>query len=314
MSMKQETTSLLEFKVRRRLDAAPGGLVSGPMSPAPDAALVRAWLFCPGSRPERFAKALRTGADAVIVDLEDAVPAAQKDEARRHAVAWLTAEHTADAARCVRMNGVRTVAGLRDVLALVDAGAAPDHLVVPKSESADELAMLDAILRGACARTRLLPLVETARGLEAAVALAAAPRVSGLLLGGADLAADLGAEMSWEPLLFARARVVQAAATAGVAVVDVPHLALGDPAGLRGETERVRRLGFTGKLAIHPDQVAPIQTVFTPGDADVERARRIVAAAEAAAGGVVVIEGRMVDAPVVHAAARTIALASRRRA
>ena len=284
------------------------------MSRAPDAALVRAWLFCPAARPERFAKAVATGADAVIVDLEDAVPAGQKDEARAHAVSWLTAERTSDAARCVRINVVRTAAGLRDVLALVDAGAAPDHLVVPKAESADELAMLAALLTGPCAHTGLLPLVETARGLDAAVALVGAPRVSGLLLGGADLAADLGAEMSWEPLLVARSRLVQAAATAGVAAVDVPFLALDDAAGLRDETERVRRLGYTGKLAIHPDQVAPIQSAFTPSDAEVERARRIVAAAEAAAGGVAVVDGRMVDAPVVRAAARSIALASRRRA
>jgi citrate lyase beta subunit len=284
------------------------------MPPAPDAALVRAWLFCPGTRPERFAKAVATGADAVIVDLEDAVPAAQKAAAREHAVSWLTAERTADAARCLRVNALRTAAGLRDVLALVDAGAAPDHLVVPKAESADELALLDTVLTGLCTHTRLLPLIETARGLDAAAALAAAPRVSGLALGGADLAADLGAEMSWEPLLWARARLVQAAATAGVAVVDVPHLALADAASLRDETERVRRLGFTGKLAIHPDQVAPIQAVFTPSAAEVERARRIVAAADAADGGVAVVDGRMVDAPVVRAAARIVALASRRRA
>ena len=284
------------------------------MPPETDAALVRSWLFVPAARPERFAKALASGADAVIVDLEDAVPATQKDDARRHAVSWLTSERTADAVRCVRVNALRTAAGLRDVLALVDAGAAPDFVVVSKAESADELALLDAILSGPCARTRLLPLVETARALEAAVAIAGAPRVAGLVLGGADLAADLGAEMSWEPLLVARARIVQAAAIAGVAAIDVPHLELADAGGLRDETERVRRLGFTGKLAIHPDQVATIHAAYAPSDADVERAQRITAAVEAAGGGVVVVDGRMVDAPVVRAAARTLALAARRAA
>src|SRR5262245_33031533 len=104
------------------------------MSRAPEAALVRSWLFCPGSRPERFAKALGSGADAVIVDLEDAVPAGQKDDARRAVVAWLTADRTADVVRCVRMNSLRTLAGVRDVLAIVEASAAPDHLIVPKAE------------------------------------------------------------------------------------------------------------------------------------------------------------------------------------
>jgi (S)-citramalyl-CoA lyase len=284
------------------------------MPPETEAALIRSWLFVPAVRPERFAKAVGSGADAVIVDLEDAVPAAQKDDARRHAVSWLTSEHAADAVRCLRVNALRAAAGLRDVLALVDGGAAPDFVVVPKAESADELALLDAVLVGPCARTRLLPLVETARALEAAVAIAAAPRVAGLVLGGADLAADLGAEMSWEPLLAARARIVQAAATAGVAAIDVPHLALADAGALRDETERVHRLGFTGKLAIHPDQVATIHAAYAPSDADVERARRVTAAAEAAGGGVVVVDGRMVDAPVVRAAARTLALAARRAA
>jgi (S)-citramalyl-CoA lyase len=279
------------------------------MPPASDAALLRSWLFCPATTPERFAKALASGADAVVVDLEDAVPADAKDDARRAAVAWLMAERTADAARCLRMNAVRSAVGLRDVLALVDAGSAPDHLLVPKAESPDELRLLDALLAGA--HTRLLPLVETARGLAAADALAAAPRVAGLVLGGADLAADLGAEMSWEPLLHARARLVQAAATTGIAVVDVPHLTLRDAAALRDETLRVRRLGFTGKLAIHPDQVATIHEALAPTDAEIERARRVLAAAD---GGVAVVDGRMVDAPVVRAAARMLALAARRRA
>src|SRR6185503_6382059 len=156
-----------------------------------DAALVRSWLFCPGSRPERFVKATASGADAVIVDLEDAVPPAEKDRARGHVVTWLGAERPAGVARCLRINALGTVAGLRDVLAIVESGAAPDYLVVPKTESAEVLGLLDTLLTGPCARTRLLPLVETARGLAAADAIAAQPRVAGLLFGGADLAADL---------------------------------------------------------------------------------------------------------------------------
>jgi citrate lyase beta subunit len=212
----------------------------------------------------------------------------------------------------VRANGLRTLAGLRDVVALAESGHAPDHLVIPKAESADELALLDAVLAGAAAHVRFLPLVETARGLAAAETLAAHPRVAGLVFGGADLAADLGAEMAWEPLLFARSRLVQAAATAGIAVVDVPWLALDDAAGLRDETARARRLGFTGKLAIHPAQVETINAAYVPAAAELERARRIVAAVEAAGGGAVAVDGKMVDDPVVRSAVRTIALATRR--
>jgi len=281
--------------------------------PAGSALLVRSWLFCPGSKPERFAKAASSGADAIIVDLEDAVAPTHKADARRHAVAWLATPPTPPIVRCLRPNALRTPDGLRDVLALVDAGVGPDHLVVPKTESPSELAMLDAVLAGPLATIRFLPLVETARGLGAVDAIAAHPRVAGVVLGGADLAADLGAELGWEPLLLARARLVQAAATAGVAAIDVPHLALGDVDGTRVEADRVRRLGFTGKLAIHPEQVAPIHDAFTPAAADVERARRVLAAVAAAAGGVAVVDGKMVDAPVVRGAERVLALARRRR-
>ena len=283
------------------------------MSSAPTASLLRSWLFCPGSQPARFEKAAASGADAVIVDLEDAVGANDKEAARGAALAWLAGTPRAGIVRCVRPNGLRTSTGLRDVLGLVDAGVAPDFLVLPKTESADELALLDAILIGPCAQARFLPLIETARGVGAAEALAAHPRVAGLVLGGADLMAELGATMAWEPLLYARSRLVHAAATTGIAVVDVPHLAIGDEAGLRDETARVQRLGFTGKLAIHPSQVAAIHDAFTPNAAEVAHAHRIVAALDAAGGGVVVVDGKMVDAPVVRAARRILARAERGR-
>ena len=275
--------------------------------PAADAALVRSWLFCPATHPDRFEKAARSGADAVIVDLEDAVAPADKEVARAGALAWLATAGDDGVVRCLRSNGLRTATGLRDLLALVDAGAAPDFLVLPKVESAAEIAIAAEVLAGPCATIRFLPLVETARGVGAAEAIAAVPRVAGLVLGGADLAADLGAELAWEPLLWSRSRLVQAAAGA-IAVVDVPHLALDDDAGLAHDADRVRRLGFTGKLAIHPRQVGAINAAWTPSDAEVERARRIVAAT--AGGGVAVVDGKMVDAPVVRGAERTLARAA----
>jgi citrate lyase beta subunit len=280
------------------------------MTPAFDARLVRSWLFCPATRPERLPKAETSGADAVVVDWEDAVAPADKDRARAAALPFLCSPATG-ARRCLRPNALRTADGLRDLLALLDAGAVPDAIVPAKTESAEELRILDAVLGGPHARIRFLPLIETARGLAAAAEIAAHPRVAGLVLGGADLAADLGAELAWEPLLWSRSRLVQAAAVAGIAVVDVPCLAFDDDAALAAETRRVRALGFTGKLAIHPRQVAIVNAAFTPDPAEVVQARRIVEAAAAAAGGVAVVDGRMVDAPVVRAAERVLALARR---
>jgi citrate lyase beta subunit len=131
--------------------------------------------------------------------------------------------------------------------------------------------------------------------------------VQALVFGGADLAADLGATMAWESLLYARARLVQAAATAGRAVLDVPYLDLDRDDGLAGEIGAVQRLGFTGKLAIHPKHVPPINAAFTPTAAAIVHSERIIAAAQAAGGGVCVVDGRMIDAPVVRTAERTLA-------
>jgi citrate lyase beta subunit len=281
------------------------------MPDAPEAWLLRSLLFCPATKPERFGAATASGADGVIVDLEDAVPPAEKDAARASALAWFGTPATPGVARCLRPCSLRTPHGLRDALALVETGTAPDFLVVPKVESPEELAILAAVLDGPCERTRFLALVETARGLAAADRIAAHPRVAALVLGGADLAAGLGAELAWEPLLWARSRLVQAAASAGVAVIDVPHLVLSDAAALADECARVRRLGFTGKLAIHPKQVEAVNAAFTPQGAETLRARRIVEAAAAAGGGVCVVDGTMVDAPVLRAAERTLARAAR---
>jgi citrate lyase beta subunit len=134
--------------------------------------------------------------------------------------------------------------------------------------------------------------------------------VQGLDFGGADLAVDLRATLAWEPLYAARARIVQAAAIAGVAAVDVPHFVLDDVAALRDEAARAKAMGFTGKLAIHPKQIAPIVGVFSPSEAEVAEAREIVAALAAAHGNVVEHKGRMVEGPVVKAAERVLARAA----
>jgi len=140
----------------------------------------------------------------------------------------------------------------------------------------------------------------------------AGPRVRALAFGGVDLAADLRAELAREPLLWGRGRLVQAAATAGIAAIDVPHVVIDDEGGLRSDAARTKAMGYTAKLAIHPRQVPPILEVFTPTPAELERARGIVAACEAAGGNVVEYQGKMIDEPVVKAARRILALAGRR--
>jgi len=279
----------------------------------------RSVLFCPASRPERFAKALASGADAVCLDLEDGVGPDAKEGARAEVCRFLEgrgaeAEGAGGAEPrvelVVRINDPASDLGRRDLEALA-ATRLPDAVMVPKVNGPDVLALVAAALGGAAgAAPVLLPLVESAAGLHRVEELAGAGvRLGALVFGGMDFAAELGARFEWEPLLYARSRIVHAAALAGVGAIDVPWAPLDDPAGLGLETRRVARLGFTGKLAIHPAHVAHIHAALAPDPAEVDSALRIVEAAEGATEGVVVVDGRMVDRPIVLAARRILARA-----
>lgn len=268
----------------------------------------RSWLFTPATMPERFDKGAASGADVLILDLEDAVAPDRKGEARHAALSALSGGRRYERTACaLRINAPTTPHGLEDVLALLRSDARPDMVVVPKVESADVLRLLDGLLADAGRAVPLVPLIESARGVAAAEAIAAAsPRVEALFFGAADLAADLGAEVAWEPLLAARSRVVNAAAMARVAAIDSPFFDLRDEAGLTEETRRAVRLGFTAKAAIHPKQVDPINAALTPSAGDVAEARRILAEN---AKGVGVVDGRMVDEAVARKARRVLAAA-----
>jgi len=282
-------------------------------TPAPDVALCRVLLFTPGNRPDRFAKAAATGADGLILDLEDAVSLAGKDEARATLIEHFRTGHrrglAASQVSGLRVNNIHTPAGVRDLDALVTAGVAPDFVLLPKVESAFEVRLYARLLAG----IPLVCTIESARGLEAATEIANAdPRVRAMAFGGVDLAADLRADLAWEPLLWGRSRIVQAAATAGITAIDVPHVVIDDEAGLRADALRAKAMGYLAKLAIHPKQVPAVLDVFTPTPAEIERARGIVAADEAAGGNVVEYQGKMIDAPVVKAARQLLARAGRK--
>lgn len=275
---------------------------------------LRSFLFVPGSRPRLFSKAMASGADGVCVDLEDAVGPGAKDQARERTAALL--EDEAPSAPpglrsplvMVRMNAPTVPAGARDLEALAALTRPPDAVLIPMVRDPGDVEGVADALCGPGSPVRLVPLVETARGLAAVEELAvAADAVAALLLGGHDLSLELGARPDWEPLLYARSRLVHAAALAGIDALDMPLLDLSDADGLRAEARAARALGFTGKAAIHPDQVEPIQEIFTPDEGEVEEARRVVEAYRAADGNAVLLDGRVVDRPVLEAALRTLA-------
>jgi citrate lyase subunit beta/citryl-CoA lyase len=274
--------------------------------------LWRSVLFVPGTRPDRFANALASGADAVVFDLEDSVEAGRKPDARRIIAEFLTSPSSSQTSRLIRINAVDS-AWFDDDLAFVRQMAAMDGIVLPKTETA---AHVQAVASAAGSR-HVVPLVETARGILNAPAIAMAhTAIPAILFGAEDLTAQLGIARSvdGEELLFARSLVVLAAAAAGVDAIDAVFTDLSSAGDLRQDATRARALGFRGKMAIHPNQIAVIHDVFSPSAADIERARGVVGAYDAAlarGAGVIRLDDRMIDAPVVARARRVLAIAER---
>jgi citrate lyase beta subunit len=267
----------------------------------------RTYLVTPALDPTRFDKAAAVGADVGLLDLEDGVPGALKAEARRLAVDHLCRARPRGP-MSVRINSLRSVDGLRDVLALLDADAQPDAILLPKVESPVELQQLDELLGERLPDAVLLAIIETPRGVSAVDAIAGAtPRLRGLIFGAADLSSQLGVPMMWEPMLYARSRIAMAASLAGLAAIDSPFFDLEDPAGLAEETRRARALGFTAKIVIHPDQVDLIHEALRPSARMVDHARRVLAQADDGKGGIHLVGGNMVGPPLVAAARRVLA-------
>jgi citrate lyase subunit beta/citryl-CoA lyase len=251
--------------------------------------LPRSYLFVPGNRPERFDKAIVAGADAVIVDLEDAVPLQGKVEARAAVARWLSAAH----AVVIRVNGPDTEWFADDLALCASPGVA--GVMVPKAERGESLHQVARAATG-CA---ILPLIETAAGFDNARALAACNGVQRLVFGSIDFQLDLGIQGD-EELLFYRSHLVLISRLANrAAPVDGVTAAFDDDAALLRDTDRARRLGFGAKLCIHPRQVASVNRGLMPSPAEVDWARRVVAAAAEARGAAVAVDGKMIDRPII---------------
>lgn len=273
----------------------------------------RSFIFSPGLRPEIFPKALASGTDIVCVELEDGIAPKDKETARRNAMA-LFAEPQADdgVERIVRINCLREAFGLADVQAVLAAATPPPALMLPKVRTPDEVVLLDDLLTERGHGTRLHVIIETNAALEAVHDIArSSSRIDALFFGGVDMAAELRCQNAWEPLLYARSRVVHAAASEGLDAIDVPYLDLEDSDGMRREAELVRDMGFSGKGSIHPKQIAILNEVFTPDEATIAHARRIINAFEEADTGLVVIDGKLIEKPVLRDMHRILSIAER---
>ncbi|RKH15291.1 CoA ester lyase [Corallococcus sp. CA047B] len=267
----------------------------------------RSILFTPALAVDRFERGQQAGADISLVDLEDSVAAAHKDAARQHAEAFFLTPRVGESRRAVRINSVTRPEGMRDLLALREYAVKPDVIMVPKVESPRDLEIVEQVLGSDCANVDLLALVETPRGIENLDAIVfATPRLKALVFGSADFSFSIGAALAWEPLLYARSRLVSAARCANLQVVDAPLFDMGDLEGLRAESARARSLGFSGKAAIHPHQVEIINKAFSPDERTLQKARKIVAESQARDANICVVDGAMVGTPFIEAAKRTL--------
>jgi citrate lyase subunit beta/citryl-CoA lyase len=275
----------------------------------------RSVLYLPGSNARALEKARTLPADGLVLDLEDAVAPSAKEEARERVAAALAAGGFGHRERVVRVNGLATPWGAADLARLARAGA--DAICLPKVESAEDVRAASAALHaaGAPGRLALWCMIETPRGVLAASAIAAAdPRVACLVAGTSDLVKDLGARHTRgrAEVLPSLGLLLLAARAHRLAALDGVHLDLSDAEGLAAACAQGRDLGFDGKTLIHPGQIEVANQAFAPGEAELAQARRVIAAhaeAEAAGQGVVVVDGRLVEALHVEAARRAVALA-----
>ncbi len=270
----------------------------------------RSVLFTPGTRGDRIQKALHTGAaDVIVADLEDAVAPDQKEQARDEVRTALDAVPASAAQRAVRINPWPSRTAEDDLDAILDTN--PDLLVIPKAESPDDIRALDARLGNHPAR--LLLILETAEGVLNARKLArATDRVAALAFGAEDLAADAGMRRSPSnsEVAVPRALVALAAAAAGIAAIDMITADFRDTDRATREATEARALGYKGKMCLHPTQVTATHAAFAPTQEEIAWAQRVVHAADEAgseAGGVLVVDGAMVDVPLIRQARAILA-------
>jgi (S)-citramalyl-CoA lyase len=273
----------------------------------------RSFIFTPGLKPEMFPKALVSGADMVCIELEDGIAPKDKEEARVKALKLFEVPQADDGVeRILRINSMRERFGIEDVLAILATDTPPPSLMMPKVRSPDEIVMLDQLLTERGHKTRLHVIIETNAGLEAAYEIAnCSSRIEAMFFGGVDMAAELRCENNWQQLIYARSRVVHAAASAGLDVIDVPYLNLQDLDGMCDEAQKAKSLGFAGKGSVHPKQIGALNDIFTPSNDDIARARRIIKTFEEADTGLVVIDGKLIEKPVMREMYRIVTIANK---
>ena len=268
----------------------------------------RSFIFTPGTRPELLSKAFESGADIVCLELEDGVAPDEKNKARQNVVKLLKSAPVRESCELVvRVNSLRTRFGLDDLIAFLDTPP-PLTIMLPKVESEDEVKIIDDLFLESNQQINLQVIIETNKGLEACFEIAqSSPNITALFFGGVDMAADLRCSGTWDSLLYARSKLVHAAAAANIDSLDVPFLDLNDENGLLEQATLAKELGFSGKGAIHPKQVPVINSIFTPSPEEIAYAVRVIEEFKKAESGLVVLDGKLIEKPVLREMERKLA-------
>ncbi|MDN6875424.1 aldolase/citrate lyase family protein [Pseudomonas citronellolis] len=268
----------------------------------------RSILFTPALRVDRFHKGLTSGVDISLIDLEDSVALSNKQDAREALLECLQLQCATQAQVAVRINSIDSGEGYNDLMYLRKTQRSPDILLVPKVESSRDIAIVDALTAPYSANHRYFALIENTKGVDNIAEIAAnSPKLAGLIFGSADYTRSIGANICWETLLFARMAIVHAARSCHAQAIDTPYFDINDLNGLREDCLRVKKLGFNGRCVIHPSQTQIINTVFSPSEEELVRARRIVDAAQKSEGNICRVDGEMVGAPIIEEARRLLA-------
>lgn len=282
--------------------------------------LRRSMLYLPGNSPNMVQDAHLYGSDSILIDLEDSVVISEKDAARNLVRNALDNIDYGDIEVTIRINPVHTDFYEDDLKAIIPGK--PDAIRVPKSESAEQIIKVDEFITELekennieVGSTKLMPMIESAKGVREVNEIAqASSRNVALTIGGEDLATDLGVTRTKgsEEIFTSRSLIVLAAKAAGIDALDTIYSNVNDIEGLKRETELIKKLGFSGKAVIHPKQIKPVHEVFNPKEEEVREARKIIDAAEEAerkGQGAIIVNGKMIDYPIVDRAKRTVAYA-----
>ena len=268
----------------------------------------RSFIFTPPLKINMFDKAVKSGVDIVCLELEDGIAPSDKLFARQNALKIINKKKDYNNIEVlIRINSIREIFGILDITAILNNKTQPDGLLVPKIKSPEELKILDNLFTEKKLNTKFHAIIETNLGLEKANEIAASTdRLEALFFGAVDMSAELRCLNSWNNLLYARSKVVHAAASKQLDVIDVPFLDLDNLKKMKEEATNSKNLGFTGKGAIHPKQIKILNNVFTPTLKEVKKAKKIISLFEKSSSGLVLYEGKLIEKPVLREMYRVV--------